>query len=81
MKTFKLLSFVILSSIFYSCGPSLCDCVELDRRYNYVGGDYEMRGEKYNRSSKQKGIDEKFEKCRDEFDGMDNVRRRSSECN
>lgn len=66
---------------FFSCGPSLCDCVELDKKHNYVGGDYSMGGTKYNRSSKQKKIDGEFEDCRDKFDGMDNVRRRKSECN
>ena len=81
MKSLKLLSFIILLSALTSCGPSLCDCVELDRKHDYVGGDYSMGGTKYNRSSKQKEIDKKFEECRDEFDGMDNVKRRSSECN
>ena len=72
---------LLLLWILIPGGSSLCDCVELDRKHNYVGGDYTMGGIKYNRSSKQKKIDKKLKECGDEFDGMNNVRRRSSECN
>ena len=68
---------LLTSTIIFSCGPSLCDCVELDRNNNFVGSDF--GGMK--RSSSQRKIDQKFRDCGEKFDGMDNVRRRKSECN
>ena len=68
---------IITSSIIFSCGPSLCDCVELDRNSTFVGSDF--GGMK--RSSSQVSIDVKFRDCSEKFDGMDSVRRRKSECN
>ena len=71
----KKIFLVFTLSSFISCGPSLCDCVELDQNETYGGS---FMGN--TRTSKQKSNDYKFEDCSEKFEGMESVRRRASEC-
>lgn len=64
---------LLLISTLFSCGPSLCDCVELDNG-TYDPDDLPGFGGIVERTNQL------FDDCRDKFDGFNNIRSRQNEC-
>ena len=64
---------LLTSTIIFSCGPSLCDCVALDNG-TFDPDDLPGFGGIVERTNKL------FDDCRDKFDGFDNINSRQNEC-
>ena len=66
-KLSLLFTLTSIAFLISSCGPSICDCLKVDKEYgmNPIVG--------------TKGW-YKVDDCRDKYDGFNNIRRRSDEC-